>query len=100
MKDKIAHSAYSLDVGHAIYLGTELAAAEMAIARNMKFEQDTIFKSSENLFTWLEYLRKVQKIIFSGSFNSHELKNTKMLNKKQGNSGIKLKRASVSLPNL
>ncbi|MBN2198054.1 hypothetical protein JW698_02615 [Candidatus Wolfebacteria bacterium] len=47
LKDKIAFSS-SLDTGHAIYLGTELAAAEMALKNNTPFEQDTVFKYIEH----------------------------------------------------
>jgi dihydropteroate synthase len=43
LRDKIA-SATSLDTGHAIYLGTELAAAEIALKNHRSFEQDTTFK--------------------------------------------------------
>ncbi len=43
LRNKIA-SASSLDTGHAIYLGTELAAAEIALKNRRDFEQDTIFK--------------------------------------------------------
>ncbi|OGZ33858.1 MAG: hypothetical protein A3I88_01560 [Candidatus Portnoybacteria bacterium RIFCSPLOWO2_12_FULL_39_9] len=42
LKDKIASSA-SLDTGHAIYLGTELAAAELALKDHQPFEQDMTF---------------------------------------------------------
>ena len=50
IKDKIASLSYTLDVGHAIYLGTELAIAELSLKNNKNYVQDTTFKSSENLF--------------------------------------------------
>lgn len=43
LKDKIALNT-SLDAGHAIYLGTELAAAELALKNKKPFEQDTNFR--------------------------------------------------------
>ncbi|MEK6848270.1 MAG: thymidylate synthase [Nanoarchaeota archaeon] len=42
LRDKIALST-SLDTGHAIYLGTELAAAELALKNHQPFEQDMTF---------------------------------------------------------
>jgi thymidylate synthase len=42
LRDKIA-SATSLDTGHAIYLGTELAAAELCLKNNEPYEQDAKF---------------------------------------------------------
>lgn len=42
LKEKIA-SAASLNTGHAIYLGTELAAAEMCLKNNEPYEQDERF---------------------------------------------------------
>ena len=47
LKDKIANSAWSLEPGHAIYLGTELVIAEDALKNNKKYEQDAILKSSD-----------------------------------------------------
>jgi thymidylate synthase (methanogen type) len=41
---KIVSTAYSLDTRHAIYLGTELAAAEFALRQNKKYEQDKTFE--------------------------------------------------------
>lgn len=43
LKDKIASST-SLETGHAIYLGTELAAAELALKNRKPFEQDASFR--------------------------------------------------------
>ncbi len=43
LKDKIASST-SLETGHAIYLGTELAAAELALKNHKPFEQDANFR--------------------------------------------------------
>jgi thymidylate synthase len=43
LRDKIASSA-SLETGHAIYLGTELAAAELALKNHKPFEQDVNFR--------------------------------------------------------
>ena len=48
LKDKIA-LANSLDTGHAIYLGTELAIAELCLINNKPYSQDSVFKTS-NLF--------------------------------------------------
>ena len=42
LKDKIA-SVAPLDTGHAIYLGTELAAAELCLKNNEPYEQDEKF---------------------------------------------------------
>ena len=42
LKDKVA-SVASLDTGHAIYLGTELAAAELCLKNNEPYEQDEKF---------------------------------------------------------
>ena len=39
LRNKIAQNA-SIKTGHAIYLGTELMKAEMAIKNNLKYEQD------------------------------------------------------------
>lgn len=50
LRDKIADSSFSLTTAHAIYLGTELAAAELWLKNHKDFEQDTTFKSSESLF--------------------------------------------------
>ncbi len=44
LKDKIALSAFSLDIGHAIYLGTELASAELLLKLNLPYEQDKVFR--------------------------------------------------------
>jgi len=46
IKEKIAEFAYQLEIGHAIYLGTELAAAELALREGKDYQQDTSFKSS------------------------------------------------------
>jgi thymidylate synthase len=46
VKDKITNAAYSLDLGHAIYLGTELALAELALRQGKSYEQDATFASS------------------------------------------------------
>jgi len=48
LRDKIA-SVTSLDTGHAIYLGTELAIAELYLKNNKPYSQDSTFKTS-NLF--------------------------------------------------
>lgn len=48
LKEKIA-SVTSLDTGHAIYLGTELAIAELYLKNNKPYSQDSTFKTS-NLF--------------------------------------------------
>jgi thymidylate synthase (methanogen type) len=45
LRDKIAQSS-SLDTGHAIYLGTELAIAEMRLKNNEPYEQDSTFETS------------------------------------------------------
>jgi len=42
LRDKIAQET-SLDTGHAIYLGTELAAAELCLKNNEPYEQDEKF---------------------------------------------------------
>jgi thymidylate synthase len=47
LKDKITNSVYSLETGHAIYLGTELVIAEDALKNNKSYEQDTVLKSSD-----------------------------------------------------
>lgn len=49
IKEKIVDNSYFLETGHAIYLGTELAAAEIALKQGKSYEQDMSFKSSENL---------------------------------------------------
>ncbi len=46
LKDKLAVN--SLETGHAIYIGTELAAAELAIKAGTKYEQDEIIKPDNN----------------------------------------------------
>lgn len=48
LRDKIA-SATSLNTGHAIYLGTELAIAELCLKKKKTYNQDSTFKTS-NLF--------------------------------------------------
>jgi len=40
---KISSSVYSLDASHAMYLGSELAAAETALKQDKKYEQDRTF---------------------------------------------------------
>jgi dihydropteroate synthase len=46
LKEKIA-SVTSLDTGHAIYLGTELAIAELCLKKGKSYVQDSIFKTSD-----------------------------------------------------
>jgi len=48
LRDKIA-SISSLNTNHAIYLGTELAIAEMCLKKKRSYNQDSTFKTS-NLF--------------------------------------------------
>ncbi|MFH0837356.1 MAG: thymidylate synthase [Candidatus Aenigmatarchaeota archaeon] len=48
LRDKIADST-SLTTGHAIYLGTELAIAELALKKNIKYVQDEAFEPSKEL---------------------------------------------------
>lgn len=43
LRDKIVSNA-SLETGHAVYLGTELAAAELALKEKKPFEQDANFR--------------------------------------------------------
>ncbi len=46
LRDKISQTT-SLNTGHAIYLGTELAAAEMCLKNKKSYEQDSNFETSE-----------------------------------------------------